>query len=79
LPGRVKQIFKPNGSQVTRDEDLISLNSDEQSVWEALRGLAIIGTKDDLPIIDSYAQSNDASARVKQQAALTVKSISSRG
>jgi HEAT repeat protein len=79
LPGRVKQIFKPNGSQVTRDEDLISLNSDEQSVWEALRGLAIIGTKDELPIIDSYAQSNDASARVKQQAALTAKSISSRG
>src|SRR6185503_11605761 len=52
LPGRVNQIFKPNGSQVTRDEDLMSLNSDEQSVWEALRGLALIGTKDDLPVIE---------------------------
>src|SRR5574338_495535 len=38
LPGRVNQIFKENGAQVTRDEDLISLNSDEDSVWEALRG-----------------------------------------
>ena len=75
LPGRVNQIFKPNGSQITRDEDLMSLNSDEQSVWEALRGLAIIGKKDDLPLIDSYAQSNDASARVKEQASLTAKAI----
>ena len=75
LPGRVNQIFKPNGSQVSRDEDLLSLNSDEQSVWEALRGLALIGTKDDLPLIDTYAQSTDASARVKEQASLTAKAI----
>ena len=75
LPGRVNQIFKPNGSQVTRDEDLMSLNSDEQSVWEALRGLALIGTKDDLPVIEAYASSSDASARVKEQASLTAKAI----
>jgi hypothetical protein len=75
LPGRVNQIFKPNGSQITRDEDLLSLNSDEDSVFEALRGLAIIGTKDDLPLIETYAQSNDASARVKEQASLTAKAI----
>ena len=75
LPGRVNQIFKPNGSQVTRDEDLMSLNSDEQSIWEALRGLALIGTKDDLPVIEAYASSSDASARVKEQASLTAKAI----
>jgi len=75
LPGRVNQIFKANGSQTTHDDDLLSLNSDEQSVWEALRGLAIIGTKDDLPVIESYAQSNEASTRIKEQASLTAKSI----
>ena len=78
LPGRVNKIFKPNGSQVTREEDLMSLNSDEQSVWEALRGLAIVGTMDDLPIIESYAQSSDVSARIKEQARLTAQSISRR-
>ena len=78
LPGRVNQIFKPNGSQVTRDEDLISLNSDEQSVWEALRGLALVGTVEDLPLIESYASSTEASARIKEQASLTAKSISHR-
>ena len=75
LPGRVNKIFKPNGSQVTRAEDLISLNSDEDSVFEALRGLALVGTKDDLPLIDAYASSTDASARVKEQASLTAKAI----
>ena len=75
LPGRVNQIFKPNGSQTTHDDDLLSLNSDEQSIWEALRGLAIIGTKDDLPLIESYAQSSEASTRIKEQASLTAKSI----
>ena len=78
LPGRVNQIFKSNGSQITRDEDLLSLNSDEESVWEALRGLAIIGGKEDLPVIETYAQSNDASARVKEQAALTAQAINHR-
>ena len=75
LPGRVNKIFKPNGSQITHDEDFISLNSDEQSVWEALRALALVGTKDDLPLIDTYASSTDASARVKEQASLTAKAI----
>lgn len=79
FPGRIDKIFKANGSQVTRDEDLISLNSDEQSIWEALRGLAIIGTKDDLPLIESYASSSDASARIKEQASLTARAILSRG
>jgi hypothetical protein len=78
LPGRVNQIFKPNGSQITRDEDLLSLNSDEQSVWEALRGLALVGTKDDLPIIDSYALSSETSGRIKEQASLTSKAINHR-
>src|SRR5678815_3224661 len=79
LPGRVNKIFRPNGSQITRDEDLMSLNSDEGSVWEALRALALVGTKDDLPLIDTYASATDASARVKEQASLTAKSIISRG
>jgi hypothetical protein len=78
LAGRVNKIFKPNGSQITHDDDLISLNSDEQSVWEALRGLAIVGKPEDLPVIETYATASDASARIKEQASLTAKSINHR-
>jgi multidrug efflux pump subunit AcrA (membrane-fusion protein) len=75
LPGRIEKIAKPNGSQVKRDEDLLTINSDEQSVWEALRGLALVGTADDLALIQSYADSNEVSQRVKEQAGLTAQTI----
>jgi hypothetical protein len=78
LPGRVGRISKANGSQVVHDEELLILNSDEDSVWEALRGLALAGTKDDLPLVQSYADSTEVSRRIKEQAGLTVKAISSR-
>jgi hypothetical protein len=75
LPGRINKILKANGTQVTRDEEILNLNSDEDSVWEALRGLALIGTREDLPLVQSYADSSDAAARIKEQAGLTAKSI----
>jgi len=76
LPGRVNQILKPNGSQVMRDDEVLDLISDEDSVWEALRGLALVGTKDDLQLIQAYATSE--SGRIKEQATLTARAIESR-
>jgi len=75
LPGRVNQMLKANGAQVSREEDLLSLNSDEESVWEALRALAIVGTADDLPVIQNYTNSE---GRLKEQAGLTVSAINHR-
>jgi HEAT repeats len=78
LPGRVGTILKTNGSQVLRDEELVRLNSDEDSVWEALRGLALAGTAEDLPVVQSYANSTEVSGRIKEQAGLTANAISRR-
>lgn len=78
LPGRINKIVKANGSQVSRGEDVLSLNSDEDSVWEVLRALALIGTKDDLELVQSYAGSTDVSKRVKEQASLTLNAINHR-
>jgi hypothetical protein len=78
LPGRIEKIAKTNGSQVKRDEDVLKINSDEQSVWEALRGLALVGQAEDLPLIQSYADSNEVSKRVKEQAGLTAQAINHR-
>ena len=79
LPGKINKVLKQNGSQVTRDEEVLSLNSDEDSIWESLRALALIGTADDVPLVQGYAESREASARIKEQAALTIRSIKSRG
>ena len=78
LPGRIHKIVKPNGSQVRRDDEVLSLVSDEDSVWEALRGLSIVGTKDDLQLVQSYVTSAEASSRIQEQASLTAKAIQSR-
>jgi hypothetical protein len=78
LPGRINKILKANGSQVSRDEDLLSLNSDEDSVWETLRALALVGTTDDLQLVQSYADSTGASPRIKEQARITANAISRR-
>jgi len=79
LPGRINKILKPNGSQISHDDEVLNLISDEDSIWEALRGLAIVGTKDDLQLIKNYSASTETSARIKEQASLTANAIQKRG
>lgn len=78
LPGRINKVLKPNGSQVSLDDEILNLISDEDSIWEALRGLSLVGTKDDLQLVQSYASSTDTSNRIKEQASLTAKAIQNR-
>lgn len=78
LPGRIQKVFKANGAQVADGDDVLSLNSDENSVWEAMRGLSLVGTVQDLPVIQSYVDSTDVSSRVRDQAQLTIKAIRDR-
>ena len=78
LPGRINKILKPNGSQVAQEDEVLNLISDEDSIWEALRGLALIGKKDDLQLVQSYVTSADASTRLKEQATQTAKAIQNR-
>lgn len=75
LPGRIHKVLKANGAQVAQGDEVLSLLSDENSVWEALRGLAIIGSYLDVPAIRIYVNSTDASTRIRDQAELTIKAI----
>jgi biotin carboxyl carrier protein len=78
LLGKIQKIVKGNGTQVSAGDEILSLNSDENSVWEALRGLSFVGTAEDVPLIESYASSNEVSTRIHDQANLTLKSIKAR-
>ena len=82
LPGRIERISVPLGATIAPGETLLTLTSDEESIWEALRGLSLVGESDDLPVIESYERGNAAgpvrSDRIKEQAALTAKTIKSR-
>jgi HEAT repeat protein len=78
LPGRIHKVLKANGAQVAQGEQVLSLISDENSVWEALRGLALIGTADDIAMIETYVNSAEASEKVRQQAKNALNAIQSR-
>lgn len=78
LPGRIQKVDKGIGTQVSQGDEVLSLNADENSVWEALRGLSLVGAADDVPVVESYANSSSVSGRIHDQANLTLQSIKAR-
>ena len=82
FPGRLERIALPIGAPIASGETLLTLTSDEESIWEALRGLSLVGDNDDLPAIERYERGTAPgpvrSDRIKEQAALTAKAIKSR-
>ena len=79
LLGKIDRILVANGSSVSKGDAVLTIKSDEQSVWEALRGLSVVGQEEDLPLIARYSSGAEpANDRIKQQAALTANVIKSR-
>ena len=78
LPGRTEQVASAAGSTVNPETTLLSVISDEDSVWEVLRGLALVGRPEDLTLIESYAQAATQPGRIRQQAAATADAIKRR-
>jgi HEAT repeat protein len=79
LMGAVSSILVANGSSLSKSDPILTINSDEQSIWEALRALSVIGEQQDLALIERYSSGVEpVSERIKQQAALTANAIKSR-
>lgn len=79
LPGKIQKILASNGSEISAGDSLLTIRSDDESIWESLRGLALAGQSDDLPLIESYSQSDPAiSEKIREQAKLTVDTIRTR-
>ena len=79
LPGKIVSIASKNEASVKTGDTVLQLSSDTNSLWEVLRGLALVGRAEDLNEIERYAQGVDSLPdRIKEQAALTAKAIQSR-
>jgi hypothetical protein len=79
LIGKVDRLLVSNGSNLSKGDAVLTIKSDEQSLWEALRGLSVVGRQEDLPLIERYASGAEPSSeRIKQQAALTANAVKSR-
>jgi len=78
LPGRIKDVASVVGSNVNPDTTVLTIISDEDSIWEVLRGLALVGRLEDLSLIESYANADTQPNRIRQQAAATADAIKRR-
>jgi biotin carboxyl carrier protein len=79
LNGKVDRLLVVNGASLVKGDAVLTIKSDEQSVWEALRGLAVAGEREDLALVERYADGTEpVSERLKQQAALTAQAIKGR-
>jgi hypothetical protein len=70
-------VVVKEGDTVAANQTIAWLIPDRATILAALRALAYVGTKDDLPLVESCAQV-DASADTAQEAARTVKAIRDR-
>ncbi len=79
LNGTVDVVFATNGHSISTGDPLLTLKADEQSLWEGLRALSIVGQPEDLWLVERYTSGAEpVSDRMKQQAALTENAIKSR-
>lgn len=77
LDGSIGTLSVKEGETVRLGQTIAWLIPDRATINSALQALAYVGTKDDLPLIESCAQA-DGSAETSRQAALTTKAIQSR-
>jgi hypothetical protein len=79
VSGKIESVAVRENERVTLGEPLFSIAPDSASVWEVLRGLYLIGERDDLEDVERYARGVEGMPeQVKQQAALTAQNIQSR-
>jgi len=79
FPGQVEGTPQMTGSRVAAGDPVVALTADSQQIWEALRGLYLVGRPEDLGDVERYQRSlAGAPERLQQQAALTARAIRSR-
>ena len=70
-------VVAKESDQITANQTIAWLNPDRTTMLDALRALAYVGTKDDLPLVESSTQI-DASAETAGQSTQTAKAIRAR-
>ena len=79
VPGEVRALDKKDGMTVQVGDALVDLGADKNHVWEALRALVLVGTKEDLEEVQRYTRPvSDMPEVVLRQAQETIKAIETR-
>ena len=78
--GQVETLLAADGSEVPAGTPLVAVAPGADQVWEALRGLYLVGQPQDLAEVDRYRQTaGEIPERLREQAVLTAQAIRTRG
>jgi hypothetical protein len=77
VDGAIGRLAVKEGDAIAAGQPIASLTPDRTTVNDALQALAYIGTKEDLPAVESCAQANP-SGEIAQQASAAGRAIKSR-
>lgn len=79
VPGEVRDLDQKEGAAVRPGDPLVDLGADKNHVWEALRGLYLVGQTADLEAVERYVHPVPGMPEtVARQAAETADAIRSR-
>jgi len=79
LPGEIGKVSVVVGAKIKTGDTMLLISPDSNTVWEALRALYLIGEREDLPVVETYARGvGKLSEEIKQQASLTAQAIQRR-
>ncbi len=78
-PGTLARWLVNDGSNVSAGQPIAAIYPSDDSAWESLRALYLIGTPADLDVIAPYArQSANITPKIAEQARLTMQEIRTR-
>lgn len=78
-PGTLARWLANDGATVSAGQPIVAIYPSDDSAWESLRALYLIGTPQDLDTIAPYArQSANIAPKIAEQARLTMREIRSR-
>jgi len=79
LAGRIARLEAKEGAHVGASDAIAVIEPGEMQVFEALRGLLLVGNADSLPEVDHFAAGAPGMPqRIRQQAVLTAQAIRQR-
>ncbi len=79
IAGRIQSLAANKGHLVEAGTTIATIQPETEQVWEALRGLYVVGTLQDLPAVLAYERElPEIPDRVREQAKMTEAAIHSR-
>jgi hypothetical protein len=79
MAGRINRWLAREGASVAVGDPLVAINPRSEQVWEALRGLYLVGQPEDLAAVELYTRPlPEMPGHIRQQASLTAQAIRSR-